>query len=120
MNYSEQQLISLAHNNPKELARLLLSPNSDIKMLIYGAEILGGEVREEAIVLPVLRVLVKHVHAGVREGATMGIASFYTEKKPPLDIEDRLKIMAVSDPSPSIKEYCKTLLKDFENLDERT
>lgn len=119
MNYSEQQLINLAHNNPKELARLLLSPNSDIKMLICGAEILG-EVRDESIVLSVLRILVRHVHAGVREGATMGIASFYSEKKPPLDIEDRLKIMAVSDPSPPIKEYCKTILKDFEKLDERT
>jgi len=120
MNYSEQQLISLAHNNPKELARLLLSPNSDIRMLIYGAEILGGEVREESIVLPVLRVLIKHVHAGVREGATMGVASFYSEKRPPLDIEERVKIMAASDPAPSIKEYCKAILKDFEKLDERT
>jgi hypothetical protein len=120
MIYSEQQLISLAHNNPKELARILTSPGGDIRMLTCGAEILGGEVKEESVVLPALRILVKHVHANVREGATIGISSFYTEKKPPQDILDKLKAMSVSDPSPAIREYTKAILKDFEDLNEGT
>lgn len=116
MNYTDNQLIDLAQTNPKELARILTSPNADTKVLTSGAEILGGEVKDETIVLPVLRKLLKHFNAIVREGAAIGISSFYMEKKPPQDILDRLKVMSASDPSPSVKDFTKTLLQDYENL----
>lgn len=116
MNYSENQLTQLAQTNPKELARILTSSNASVPMLTFGAEILGGEVKDETIVLPVLRQLIKHVNAIVREGAAIGISSFYMEKKPPQDILDRLKIMASNDPSPTLKDYAKSMLEDFEKL----
>jgi len=113
MNYTDNQLTQLSQTNPKELARLLISPNADIRMLTSGAEILGGEVKDEEIVLPVLRMLLKHVNAIVREGACIGISSFFMDAKPPQDVLDRLRVMANSDPSPSLKEYAKTLIEDF-------
>lgn len=116
MNYSDKQMISLAQTNPKELARLLTSSNADIRMLTSGAEILSGEVSDETLVSPVLKQLLKHVNAIVREGAMIGVSTFYLETKPPQDILDKLKVMSTTDPSPTIKEYAKTILKDFENI----
>jgi hypothetical protein len=115
MTYSQTQLKSLAQQNPKELARLLISPNADTTMLTYGAELLG-DVPDEQIVLPTLRQLLKHGHAAVREGAMMGLSSFYMEKRPPQDVMDKLRSMSKSDPSPSNKEFATTILGDFEKL----
>jgi vesicle coat complex subunit len=114
MNYSDNQLTALAQKNPKELARILSSPNADIRMLTYGAEILGGEVNDEEVVLPVLKLLLKHMNAIVREGALLGVSSFFINKKPPADILEKLKAMSIGDPSPTIKDTAKGLLKDFE------
>jgi vesicle coat complex subunit len=83
--------------------------------LTFGAEFLG-EIADERIALPTLRMLLKHVNAVVREGAMMGLSSFYMERKPPQDILDRLQVMSKSDPSPSCKEFAGTILKDFEAL----
>ena len=116
MSYSKTQLVTLAKTNPKELIRSLISPNADIHMLISGAEILGEEVTDEVLVLPVFRQLLKHVNATVREASAIGISSFYLEKKPPQDILDKLKVMSANDPSPNLKDYIRTILKDFENL----
>lgn len=113
MSYSEIQIKALAQSNPKELVRILTSPNSDVHMLTFGAELLGAEVTDESIVLPALRRLLKHVNAVVREGAMIGISSFYMDRKPPQDVLDRIQIMANTDPSPTIKEYAQTLIKDF-------
>lgn len=113
MNYSENQLSALAQSNPKELARILSSPTANTRVLTFGAEILGGEVQDEAIVVPVLRQLLKHINAVVREGAVLGISSFFMDKKLPIDILEKLKIMAISDPSPALKEISKSLLEDF-------
>lgn len=115
MNYSANQLQQLAQSNPKELARVVTSPNADTHLLVVGAELLG-EVTDERIALPALRQLLKHVHALVREGAMTGLSSFYLEKKPPQDILDRLRVMAKSDPSPNLKDYAQSLLQDFEVL----
>lgn len=115
MSYSQNQLKVLAQNNPKELARILTSPNADTHALTFGAELLG-EVTDERIVLPTLRQLLKHVNAVVREGAMMGLSSFYMERKPPQDVLERLRVMAKSDPSPSNKEFADSILKDFEAL----
>jgi hypothetical protein len=113
MSYSDKQLTTLAQNNPKELAQLLSSPNADIRMLASGAEILGGESSDEEVVLPVFKRLLKHVNAIVREGAVLGVSSFYIDKIPPLDILNRLNEMADNDPSPTIKDTAKLLLKDY-------
>jgi len=114
MNYSVAQLKKLAQNSPKELAVIITSPNADTHMLALGAELLGSEVRDEQIVLVALRQLLKHVHALVREGAMTGLSDFYLEKRPPSDILDRLKIMSKTDPSPDLKEYALSLLRDFD------
>ena len=113
MKYSDNQLTALAQNNPKELARLLTNPNVETRILTYGVEILGGEVTDESLVLPVFRQLLKHVNAIVREGAMVGVAAFYCSKIPPQDIVDRLIAMKEHDPSAYIKEYAKSLLDDY-------
>src|SRR5260370_42522682 len=105
MSYSETQIKALAQSNPKELIRILTSPNADTHMLTFGAELLGAEVADETIVLPALRRLLKHINAVVREGAMAGVSSFYLDRKPPQDVLERLKIMSTNDPSPTIKEY---------------
>jgi len=114
MGYSENQLNVLAKNNPKELVRVLMNPNSDVVALTFGAEILGGEVKEEDLVLPVLRKLLKHINAIVREGAMIGVSAFYAENKPPQDILDKLKAISCNDPSPACKDYASSLLEDFD------
>lgn len=115
MNYSQNQLKALVDTNPKELARVITSPNSDTHLLAVGAELLG-DVTDERIVLPALRQLLKHVHALVREGAMTGLSSFYLERKPPQDILERLRVMTKNDPSPDLREYAQSLLKNFEVL----
>jgi hypothetical protein len=112
MSYSENQLTALAKNNPKELIRIITSPNSDVHALTFGAEILG-EVADEDLVLPALRRLLKHINAVVREGAMIGLSTFYLEKKPPQDVLDRLKKMAADDPSPACKDLAASLFEDF-------
>jgi hypothetical protein len=116
MSYSEIQIKDLAQNNPKELIRILTSPNVDTHMLTFGAELLGAEVSDETLVLPALRRLLKHINAVVREGAMAGVSSFYLDRKPPQDVLDKLKIMTKADPSPTIREYAQNLLEDFEVL----
>jgi hypothetical protein len=113
MIYSRNQMMAMAQNNPAELAKILSSPDADVHTLTFGAELLGEEVTDETLVLPVLRRLLKHFNAIVREGAVAGVASFYYEKMPPQDILDRLEEMRKGDPSPSIKEYISSLMEDF-------
>lgn len=112
MSYSQNQLKAIAQSNPKELARIITSPNADTHMLTFGAELLGEA--DERIALPALRQLLKHVHALVREGAIMGISSLYMNKKPPQDIIERLRTIANNDPSPSLRGDAKALLDEFQ------
>lgn len=114
MNYSENQLINLAKNNPKELVRILNSPGVNITTLTFGAETLGGEVLDEELVLPTLTHLLKHVHVVVREGALMGISAFYFGKIPPPEILSKLVAISNNDPSPTIRTDAKNLLQGFE------
>lgn len=113
MSYSETQLSALAKENPKELARVLSSPNADVHTLTFGAELFGGEVKDEELVLPVLRRLLKHVNAVVREGAMLGVSAFYLDRKPPQEIVDRLRTMIKSDPSPANRDCAGGLLEDY-------
>jgi hypothetical protein len=114
MSYSQNQLKTIAQTNPKELARILTSPNADVPTLTFGAELLGDA--EERIALPALKQLLKHVHAVVREGAMMGLSSLYMEHKPPQEVIERLQVISKTDPSPNNKGFAETLLKDFEVL----
>jgi hypothetical protein len=113
MSHSRIQLTALAKDNPKELIRIITSPNSDTHALTFGAEILGEEVKDETLVLPALRQLLKHINAVVREGAMIGISSFYLEGKPPQDVLDRLQVISTDDPSPACKEYAAQLLGEY-------
>lgn len=116
MSFSKNQLMTLAKTNPKELAKILNSPDADTYTLTFGAELLGGEVTEEEIVLPVIRRLLKHINALVREGAVVGIASFYFQKKPPQDILDKLTAMSTNDPSPVLRVETRSLLENFDTI----
>ena len=114
MSYTTAQLKIIAKKDPHELVRIINNlDTTDIATLTFGVEILGEEVADEVIVLPVLRRLLKHIHSIVREGAMLGVSSFYMDKKPPVEILDKLKQMSINDPSPMLKEYAKDLLEDF-------
>lgn len=113
MSYSKNQMKAMATSNPQKLAKILSSPDADTHTLTFGAELLGEEVTNEELVLSVLRRLLKHVNAVVREGAVAGIASFYYERKPPQDILNRLAEMKLNDPSPAIKDYAASLMEDW-------
>jgi len=115
MKYSPAQLKVLCKSNQKELVRLLTSPGGDISTLSSGVEVLSEESTDAEVVVPVFRLLLKHVHASVREGTMMGIASFFIGKQTPTDILDRLKVMSSNDPSPNLKQFAQDLLKDLAN-----
>lgn len=104
------QLANLAHNSPQELYKILTSPNTDIKMLVSGAEVFCGETSDESLVLPVLKVLLKHMNALVRETAMIGVVDFYRSKNPPHEIIDRLKIISSTDPAANLRNYAKDIL----------
>lgn len=110
MIYTDSQLICLVKNAPKELVKILISPNTDIKILISGTEILCSEITDESLILPVIRLLLKHVNALVREGAVIGIAAFYVNTKPPQDVIDRLNFISNNDPFNELRIYVKDLL----------
>lgn len=114
MSYSTIQLRNLAQQNPQELIRLITSPNGDAKTLASGAEVLGEEVSNESIVTPILRQLLKHPHALVREGALNGVAAFFSEKPISRDILDRIRAIAKSDPLNTNKEIAADIISTFE------
>lgn len=114
MKFSENQLKFLSKTNPQELAKILSSPNSDINTLTFGAEILGSEVNDPSLVEPVLKQLMKHINAIVREGALIGIEAFFINSKPSDEILNKLKSMSDNDPSPIIRQYSKDLIIEFE------
>lgn len=111
MIYTAAQLVHLSQNSPEELALILINPNANTKVLINGIEILCGEATDETLTLPVIRLLIKHMNALVRESAMIGIAAFYVNIKPPQDIIDRLKFISTNDPSTDLKNYAKELLE---------
>ena len=118
MTYSENNLLFLARNNPKELARMLTSSFADTQMLAVGAEILGEQVEDKEIVYPILKQMIKHINATVREGAAAGIAAFYNPQKEmrqemPQELLSKLKSMSINDPSPNLRDYIKSILEDF-------
>lgn len=113
MNYSEDYLIKLVNNKPEELVKLLLNPKCAPKDLMIGVEILANECKNEENILPVLRRLLKHVNANVRESAVIGIISFYVAKSPPQDILDRVAEIANSDPSQYLREYARDSLSKY-------
>lgn len=113
MIYTESQLLFLAHNSPEELAKLLINPRAETKLLISGIEVFTNEVIDEQMILSVIRALIKHMNALVREGAMIGVTNFYTTNKPPPDIIDIIKNISINDPSPMLRSYAKDLLEDI-------
>lgn len=113
MNYSEDYLVNLSQQNPQELVKILLNPRCSSDTLMVGVEILANEVKNEEIVLPILKRLLNHVNAGVREGAVISVCSFYIDKKPPVDILARVQEIANNDPSFYLKEYAKDVLLKY-------
>lgn len=114
MSHTNTQLRTLAQQNPKELIRIITSPNGDAHTLALGAEVLGEEVANESLVAPTLRQLLKHPHALVREGALNGVAAFFGDKPVPRDILDRLRFIAKSDPLTTNKEIAVDMISTFD------
>jgi hypothetical protein len=116
MKFSDVQLTALAKSKPEELARILTTPKTDIRTLSFGIEILATEAVVEDIVLPPLKMLLKHVHAVVREGALIGVQAFYgANRRPPADIIARLASIAEHDPSPACKELAHDLIQEWKD-----
>ena len=114
MSYSNQQLKQIAQTNPQELVRIINGHySSDIKTIALAVDILGEEVSDEAIVLPIIRRFLKHVHVLIRESAITCAGTFYMGKTLPEDIADRLKIIVKADPSNDLKDLAEDTLKDF-------
>lgn len=114
MKYSEEQLFQLSQNDLQEFLRVLNEPTTSSVELTFAAEILGSEVKDENIVLPVLKRLLRHINSLVREGAVIGVTCFYTDAKPPVEILDRLQQIATSDPSNNLKSFAKGVLEDYQ------
>lgn len=113
MNYSEEQLVDLAKSDPEELVRILTNPSTNTVVLTFGVEIIASEITDEDIVLPVLKRLLRHINALVREGALIGVGAFYGNKSPPQEIVDKLKVLSNADPSKAIKSIAKDLLENY-------
>lgn len=116
MKLSENQIRNLCKTNQKELAQLLNNPSTDISTLSFGAEIITEELNDENFIEPILKQLLKHVHVVVREGALNGIMNFYFERKPSVDILDKLSFVSSNDPSAVLKEQAQDMLKEFQNI----
>ena len=113
MIYNEAQLVYFAESTPRELVKILSSPNANPKLLAEGIEILAERAKDETIVLPILTKLLSHGHMQAREGSLVAVAAFYTNKTPPEGILARLKAIAAHDPSPELKSYAKEILEGF-------
>lgn len=113
MNYSSTQLQNIAKNDPEELIKIIERNNSNVAILTNAIEILGEEVRDEIIMLPVFRRLLKHIHAQVRESTLLAISFFYNNNPPPQDIIDKMKVIIKSDPSSIVRDCCQDILNNF-------
>ena len=112
MEYLATHLQNLAKTSPQEIINIINKNNSDIKTITEAIEILGEEKVEEALILPVLKRLLRHIHAQVRESTILAISSYY-QKELPKEILDRIKIMVKADPSPIVRNCCEDVLENF-------
>lgn len=110
---NNNELTNLAQNNPKQLVKLLYMPNTDATTLSNAIEILAEETPDESIFLPILKILLKHGNALVREGACSAVSSFYFDRQIPDDILEKLSEMSRHDPSYSIKKHIEDLLSQL-------
>jgi vesicle coat complex subunit len=114
MNYSHSQLSQLARDNPQKFIEIANNQTkTDIKTISMAIDVLGEEIHNEAIVLPIIRRSLKHIHVMIRESAIICAASFYSGKQLPQEIVEKLKAISINDPSPDIKELATNTLKDF-------
>ena len=112
MRISEMELKRIAENNPQELIKLLSDNNADIATLTFGAEMIGS-IKDENLVTPILKKLLSHINAVVREGAVYGTSAFFDNKSLPEDILNKIKAMSIKDPSPGVRQCSKDLLTVF-------
>lgn len=116
MSFSISQLKQLSENNPEELAKLINNNISEIFILSDALELLGESSIDESIVLPIFKRMLKHIHVNIRESALLAISSFYINKKPDVDILDRVKNISKNDPSYDLRDLATDCLKKFEDL----
>jgi len=114
MSYSHEQLRNLVKNDIAKFIKILNNPNCDVYTLTFAAELLGEEVLDEKIVVPILKKLLKHINAVVREGAIIGIMAFFEGKSLPEDILEIVRHIFKNDPSTELKLYAEDILKDYQ------
>lgn len=112
MEYSEDQLIELAKNDSPKLIIILSDPNQDNVILTLGIEALTAECKDQDLVFPVLKKLLNHRHALVREGALIGVGQLYDKICHP-DILNKVKQLAQNDPHLGIKATAKDILENY-------
>jgi vesicle coat complex subunit len=114
MSYSTQQLKQIAKTDPQELVKIINNNyRTDSKTIALAIDVLGEEISDETIVVPLVKKLLRHAHMLIRESAIMCAANFYDGKELPQDIIDRLKVLSKTDPSNIIKDLATDTLKDF-------
>lgn len=113
MLHSKNTLKQLLISNPKELAKILTNSNINNSLLSFGVEILGEEIYDKEITLPVFKKLLKHPNALVRESAVIGTFAFFNSKTIDADILELLNIIKLNDPSFTIKVLVKDLLENY-------
>ena len=109
---NETQIKQLA-KNPKDLIQVI-NNISNIKELSTAIEVLGEEVKDEALILPILKRFLKHVHLKIRESALLAVSTFYDNKKLNPDILSRVMTISKSDPSSDIRDYATDILREFD------
>lgn len=113
MSYSKNIIKQLVISNPKELAKILTNSNVNNSLLSFGVEMLGEEISDKEITLPVFKKLLKHANALVRESAVIGTFAFFNNQPIDTDILELLNIIKLNDPSFTIKNLVKDLLENY-------
>jgi HEAT repeat protein len=98
-----------ATSDPQRLLDVLTSPDTRPTLLTYAAEIAGKNL-ESADVVPKLLALLEHADCVVREGAIYGLTSHAGEA-----IDAALERLAVSDPSPGVREAASDVIDTRRN-----
>jgi hypothetical protein len=112
MNYSNQQLKTIALTNPKEFLNII-NYGADVATISAVIDLCDELVVDESVILPLLQKCLKHLHASIRENALYCANSFYFHKQTPISIVDRIKYIKSNDPSPDLRDVAETILKDI-------
>lgn len=114
----------MSREKPYDLIKWIESGTLKPYDLTYAAETLGDIEGCEALLVPVLRNLLDHEDAMVREGAIYGIYKqrLYDIRSGWQDVDTlrKLRRMAVNDPSPGVRNAAADVIEDLPEVFRRT